>query len=190
MKLRPHLSPSIIFWSRLGSSSSPPPGLSSHPARIGVIVGPVIGLGVPLLLLLGYILYKCRRTRAPFPPETLTETSITPFDSEFPHETKGSPRLQDLPNEGLDIVLSTTHDNPGIPGLGSPEICSVDSPTNEIHDRGRVVELQAELAQASNGGQSSTAEIQAMRRDLQQFMHIVERAGGIDLVPPPEYDAD
>jgi len=63
---------------------------------------------------------------------------------------------------------------------------------SETPDQARMRDLQEELERERERitGQSPAADLQAMRRDLQQLLQIVERPHGHGGdVPPPEYGA-
>ena len=214
---------------RLGSSivsSSPVPGAlstassatsSKHKVSSGLVVGLVVGIGLPLLLFLAFLLYKLRTAKKRSVPSGI-EDQLTPFEppqavTRFPNEKMGvlSPishssrpsvstsdaflsATTPLPST-LNPTVIVTGSGPGS-GSGSSDISSVtryqgkpEHAESSSNDRGRVQELQEELERARRNGSNpgSMEEIQAMRRDLQQLMHIVGRSDIDSGVPPPEY---
>ena len=192
---------------------------SKQKASVGVIVGPVVGVGIPFLLFLLVAFILIRRRRRPKSLDA-EHSQILPFDSAI----ASSPPPPPPPPPGLGRISEktrTTREPASIATFSSvpPTTTATSSSTPDLYpatgalylnekrdyaarteprpstdetpDQIRVRELQDELARARAGGVSSMAELQAMRRDLQQLMQMVERprVPNDDLQPPPEYDA-
>ena len=192
---------------------------SKNKVSIGVIVGPVVGVGIPFLLFLLVAFILIRRRRRPNSMDA-EHNQILPFD---PTSASSPPPPPVPPGQGRISEKSRMTHEPGSNSLATfssvpptttatssstPDLypargalypnekrdyaASTEPPsTGETPDQTRVRELQDELDRARASGVSSMAELQAMRRDLQQLMQMVERprVANDDLLPPPEYDA-
>jgi hypothetical protein len=193
--------------------TTPPPTVPSttkHNVPIGAIVGPIVGIGIPLLIFLTLLAIILRRRRRRSDPLHGNNDPITPFDPATPSLIHSEKTRTTNPISGFPVppplssfpttTTTTTSSNPDLypaPDRGRylnekrSHVANVPSTSGtETPDQIRVRELQTELALARASGEVNTTELQAMRRDLQQLMQMVGRPGmEDDLIPPPEYAA-
>jgi hypothetical protein len=155
------------------NSASPIPEVTAtkHTLSLGVIIGPVIGVVMLLFILISYLIYRSRHGRRN------SHTRPTPFYATHPEPGLFSTTVVPTPPLFANETVSTM----SITKEGYPHIPSVSR---------RVPTVRTDFTRSFASSDVSTpVEMQAIRRDLDHLLRIVEQQSAID-GPPPEYGSD
>jgi hypothetical protein len=186
----------FITSSFTGSAS---PGHLRTSVLIALIIGPV--LGVVLLLLLGFILFRKRRAKrehhkldmtedfAEFLPNMLVELfppASWPGSSQQWDESSGINTVQRTPQGGVHHVETSPDLDPGSFDWSSSraEVASLESPADSRVASQRPVLDRKSARVGSTSSNSVHADVQAMRMEISQPLQMV---GQGEVAPPPDY---
>jgi hypothetical protein len=187
------LTPSSLTPTPPTTSSPATSSQNSHSVSIGIIVGPVLGAVVLLTLIAAFCLYRFRRKSkpehdvSPFQGDgviSYTEQSAAPYHHDFSVPTRNG-----FPSNPVSLAITPRRDTM------SPDLSP--SPSGHSKSPGSAAEqsITSLLNTTSNltsdppsPTSQATAEMRAIRQDLQQLMQLVARPPLTDdSESPPEY---
>jgi hypothetical protein len=155
------------------NSATPIPEVTAtkHTLSLGVIIGPVIGVIMILFILISYLIYRKRYGRGN------SHIRPTPFNATQPEPGLFSTTVVPTPALFANETVSTM----SMAKEGYPHIPPVSR---------RLPTVRTNFTSSFAGSDVSTpVEIQAIRRDLDHLLRIVEQQSAVD-GPPPEYGSD
>jgi hypothetical protein len=174
----------------LSTTSSPmTSSQNSHSVSIGIIVGPVLGAVVLLTLIAAFFLCRFRRKNksehdiSPFQGDgviSYTEQNAAPYRHDF-----SAPTRKGFPSNPVSLAITPRRDTMSPDLAPSPGGYS-KSPGSTAEQS--ITSLLNTTSNLTNDPSSPTAEMRAIRQDLQQLMQLVARSPVTDInESPPEY---